>query len=154
MKKIIVIAALFMAAFGAYAQDCEAIMLPYFKGNVERMISYRDNTPDKFMYRCIYAQSAFYESDTIPEGTEVLNISQVKEWLTGNFLPLDIVIDLNTFSFYAYNFGQIQVRHDSVTERTCFATPGSHHPYLVLRSVNEMNELTDRLFKEYNINRQ
>lgn len=142
---MVIIAALSMAVAGVRAQDCEALMLPYFGGDLEQLTDYRDNAPEKYMYRCAYAQSAFYESDTVPLGAEVLDISQVVEWSTGEKLSRDIIIDLNTFSFYAYNFNQIQVRHDSVTERTCFATPGSQHPYLVLRSANEMTELTEEI---------
>lgn len=147
MKKLVIIATLLMAAVGVKAQDCEALMLPYFRGNIDRMTEYRDNAPEKFEYRCVFAQSAFYESDTVPAGAEVLDISQVYEWSTGRTLSSNVVIDLNTFSFYAYNFAQIQIRHDSVTEQTCFSTPGSRHPYLVLRSANEMRELADRYFE-------
>ena len=148
MKKIIVIAALFMTAVGAKAQDCEAIMLPYFKGNVERMEAYRTVAPEKFMCRCVYAHAAFYESDTIPAGAEVMDISKVVEYATGKPIPNDIVIDLNTLSFYAYSFGQIQVRNNSLTERTCFSTPRSKHPYLVLRSALEMHEASERYLKD------
>lgn len=148
MRKLVIIAAMVLAATSMKAQDCEALMLPYFGGNMERLATYRDNAPEKFNYRCIFAQSAFYVSDTVPAGAEVLDISQVIEWSTGNTLPSDIVIDLNTFSYYAYNFSQIQVRNNSVEERTCFSTPGSQHPYLVLRSANEMREMTETLFNE------
>lgn len=143
MKKLVIIATLMLVAGGLKAQDCEALMLPYFRGNVEQMNEYRDNAPEKFMYRCVFAQAAFYESDTIPAGAEVMDISKVVEYATGKFLSNDIVIDLNTFSFYAYNFDAIQVRNNSFTERTCFATPRSRHPYLVLRSANEMRDAAD-----------
>ena len=148
MKKLVIIAVLIVAAAGVKAQDCEAIMLPYFGGNMERMAAYRDKAPQKYMYRCVYAQSAFYESDTVPAGAEVLDITKVVEWSTGRTLPRNYVIDLNTFSYYAYNFSQIQVRHDSVTERTYFSTPGSRHPYLVLRSVNEMTAAAEEYLQE------
>lgn len=144
MKKLVIFVALLLAAFGAKAQDCEAIMLPYFKGNMDRLMDYRDLAPEKYMYRCIFAQTAFYESDTIPAGAEVMDISNVVEYATGKKLSSNIVIDLNTFSFYAYNFAEIQVRHNSVTERTCFATPRSKHPYLVLRSANEMRDAAEK----------
>ena len=148
MKKLVIIAALLIAAAGVKAQDCEAIMLPYFKGNVERMQAYRDDAPEKYMYRCVFAQAAFYESDTIPAGAEVMDISKVIEYATGKKLSRNIVIDLNTFSFYAYNFGEIQVRNNSLTEQTCFATPRSRHPYLVLRSVNEMRAAAEAYLRE------
>lgn len=136
-----------MVAIGVNAQNCDAIMLPYFRGNVDRQEQYRDNAPEKYMYRCVFAQAAFYESDTIPAGAELLDISSVVEYATRTALSSDIVIDLNTFSFYAYNFAEIQVRNNSVTERTCFSTPNSTHPYLVLRSADEMREAADSYFE-------
>lgn len=154
MKRIVVVVAMLMAVAGLKAQDCDALVLPYFGGNVERLDNYKTVAPDKYMYRCLFAQTAFYESDTIPAGAELLEISDVVEWSTGKTLSRDIVIDLNTFSYYAYNFAQIQVRHDSVTEETCFATPGSRHPYLVLRSSNEMASLTNQKFQEYRESQQ
>ena len=125
MKKLVIIAALFISATGLKAQDCEAIMLPYFNGNMDRLEEYRFNAPEKFMYRCVFAQAAFYESDTVPAGAEVIDISKVVEYSTGKKLSRNVVVDLNTFSFYAYNFGEFQVRNNSLTEQTCFSTPGS-----------------------------
>lgn len=149
MKKIAMLIAIFIMAIGAKAQDCEAIMLPYFKGNVERMEQYRDNAYPKFMARCAYAHAAFYESDTIPEGVELFSIAEVREVATGNPLPESFVIDLNTLSYYAYSFSVFQVRNNSIFDGACFSTPGSSHPYLVLRSMNEMQMASRRAFDEY-----
>ena len=149
MKKLVIIAALFMAAIGANAQDCEAIMLPYFRGNVQNMENYRDWAPEKFDYRCIYAQAAFYVSDTVPAGMEVFSIKDVRDKITGAALPGDFVVDLNTLSYYAYNFGDFQVRKNSIMEGACFSTPSSEHPYLVLRSVLDQQTLSDKMYKEY-----
>ena len=149
MKKLVIIAALFMAAIGAKAQDCEAIMLPYFRGNVQNMENYRDWAPEKFDYRCIYAQAAFYVSDTVPAGMEVFSIKDVRDKITGAALPGDFVVDLNTLSYYAYNFGDFQVRKNSIMEGACFSTPSSEHPYLVLRSVLDQQSLSDKMYKEY-----
>lgn len=148
MKKLVIIAAMFMAAAGVKAQDCEAIMLPYFNGDMQRLTTYRNMAPEKYKYRCVFAQSAFYESDTIPAGVEVMDISVVKNLATGTNLSSNISIDLSTFSFYAYNFGEIQVRNNSVTEQTCFSTPASDHPYLVLRSAKEMEQAANRYWEE------
>lgn len=149
MKKLFVFAALFLAAFGTKAQDCEAIMLPYFYGNVEQMEQYHDAAPEKFMFRCVYAQAAFYESDTIPAGMEVFSITEVLNKTTGAALTSDFVVDLNTLSYYAYNFGAFQVRNNSIYEGACFKTPGSRHPYLVLRSMSEMQAAGDKYLEEY-----
>lgn len=152
MKKLVIFAALFMAASVAKAQDCEAIMLPYFYGNVESMEQYRDQAPEKYMIRCVYAQAAFYESDEVPAGMEVFSITDVRDRVTGAALPRDFVVDLNTLSYYAYNFGSFQVRKNSINDGACFSTPGSRHPYLVLRSVSEMQAAADKYMEELSRN--
>ena len=135
-------------ALGIKAQDCEAIMLPYFNGNVERMENYRDAAPEKYMFRCVYAQAAFYEADTVPVDMEVFSITEVRDKATGAALPSDFVVDLNTLSYYAYNFGSFQVRKQSLSDGACFSTPGSKHPYLVLRSLNEMQAAGDKYLED------
>lgn len=150
MKKLVIIAALFISATGLKAQDCEAIMLPYFRGDVERMEKYRDAAPEKFMIRCVYAQAAFYESDEVPAGMEVFSITDVRSKVTGVALPRDFIVDLNTLSYYAYNFGSFQVRKNSIHDGACFSTPGSKHPYLVLRSISEMQAAADKYAEESN----
>ena len=52
-------------------------------------------------------------------------------------------------SIAAYNFGAFQVRNNSIYEGACFKTPGSRHPYLVLRSVSEMQAAGDKYLEEY-----
>ena len=99
MKRIVIIAALLLGYTGLKAQDCEAIMLPYFNGDMQRLTTYRNMAPEKYKYRCVFAQSAFYESDTIPAGVEVMDISVVKNLTTGTNLSRNISIDLSTFSF-------------------------------------------------------
>ena len=148
MKKLVVFTALFMAAFGAYAQDCEAIMLPFFKGNMEKLNNHRNIAPDKFEWRCTYATAAFIESDTIPTGLAVYNISEVRSLATGETLPENFVVDLNTLSYYAYNFYEgFQAHHYYGNVTYCFSTPSSAHPYLVLRSIDDMKAEAMKLFE-------
>ncbi len=148
MKRIVLVATLMMAVSGMKAQDCDAIMLPFFRGNVAAMNNYKYQAPDKFEYRCTYARSAFIESDTIPSNVSVYDISQVQNRHTAEYLPQDFVIDLNTLSYYAYNFDYFQSLHRSVEEMICFRTPGSAHPYLVLRSIDEMGILANKVFEK------
>ena len=138
--------ALVLAATGLKAQDCDAIMLPYFKGDANRMQAYKENAPEKFQYRCNYATAAFIESDTIPAGLDVFNISEVKEIATGKNLSERFVVDLNTLSYYAYDFSRFQAMRHPDEVRVCFRTPGSSHPYLVLRSMMEMGNIANELF--------
>ena len=127
-------AATLLLVGGAQAQDCEALMLPFFGGNADRMAEY---PAEKLEWRCKYAQNAFYVSDTVPAGVEVIPITEVKNKLTGEPISADIKIDLNTFSYYAYTFIDFQVRHKRGNVTYCFSTPASDHPYLVLRSLDE-----------------
>lgn len=146
MKKLVVFAALFMAAFGTKAQDCEAIMLPYFGNDKAQMEKYQTVAPYKFEWRCAYAKAAFYESDVVPEGADVFPITDVKNLFTGKAMNKNVVIDLGTLSYYAYNFKDFHLRYPHGDKTVCFSTPRSTHPYLVLRSLDEMhrkaNEMT------------
>lgn len=146
MKKIALISAIFLMAFGAKAQDCEAIMLPYFGGDASRMEQYRSEVPMKYNVRCAYARAAFYVSDTIPAGADVYSIADVTDLLTGNRLSSAVVIDLNNFSYYRYDFKEFQVRYPSIEKVLCFTTPGSEHPYLVLRSIHDMMDASDAVY--------
>ena len=104
---------------------------------------------DKLVYRCCYAQAAFYESDTIPAGADVFSIQVVQKKSDGSHIAEDFVVDLNTFSFYAYNFDIMQRNYQESNKVLCFLTPSSTHPYLVLRSISEMAVLGEQMFEEY-----
>lgn len=148
MKRIVIVVALVMCAMGLKAQDCDAIMLSYFKGNVEQMELYKSRAPEKFAYRCAFSSAAFMESDTIPAGVTVYNISEVKEMATGKQLSQNFVVDLNTLSYYAYNFSEFQMRHKMTGGVVCFSTPKSAHPYLVIRSIHEMGQIANKVFEK------
>lgn len=134
-RHIAMAAMLMAAAAGMKAQDCAVIMLPYFGGDAERMAAYPE---EKLEWRCRYARAAFYESDSVPAGAEVLSIAEVKEVESGVSLPADYRVDLTTMSYYAYTFMEIQQRYRECNRIFCFETPGSAHRYLVLRSIDEM----------------
>lgn len=142
MKKMVMIAALVMAATGIKAQNCDAIMLPYFGNDRAQMEVYMTEAPYKYEWRCAYAQAAFYESDTVPANVEVFRITDVKD-LSGRALNDNFVVDLNTLSYYAYNFKDFQLRYPHGDKVVCFATPRSAHPYLVLRSMEEMHSIAN-----------
>lgn len=140
MKKAALFALIILAAAGVKAQNCEAIMLPYFGGDAARMQSY---PAEKLDWRCRYARNAFYESDTVPAGAEMRLITEVTAKADGRALTKDLVVDLATLSYYAYNFFDIQMQYKSPMQTVCFPTPSSTHPYLVLRSVDEMYRRTE-----------
>lgn len=148
MKRIMLLG-MMMVAFWAGAQDCQAILLPYF-GSVQRM---QACPADKQQYHCIWARAAFYESDTLPTDAELHSITEVKHKATGVALPADYVVDLNTLSYYAYNFYEgFQAQYRRNDRTFCFSTPKSTHPYLVLRPIDETNEIATRQFDEWRKN--
>lgn len=135
MKRIVFLVALMMGALSMKAQSCETIMLPYFNGDVNAMNEYPD---EKFEWRCEFARAAFYVSDAIPAGAEVYSITSVVSKVDGVSLPENFQVDLTTLSYYAYNFKELQVQYPNGNVTICFTTPASEHPYLVLRSIDEM----------------
>ena len=146
MKRIALIGMLLLAFAGiARAQDCNALVSPYFRGDTQRMANY---PADKFQWRCCHARAAFYESDTMPATADLFSISEVQNIGTGAHLSSEYVVDLNTLSYYAYNFIDFQQRYPRGNKTLCFATPASAHPYLVLRSMEEMNALAERWFEQ------
>ena len=148
MKKRVLFAMVLLgASFGLKAQDCNAIMLPYFGGDADRMANYMAVAPEKFEYRCVYASNAFYEADAVPADAEVLPISIVQSRFSEDRLSDDIVVDINTFSYYAYNFNALQMSY-SDDKVLCFSTPSSAHPYLVLRSLHEMLRIANEWWTE------
>ena len=146
MKRVFFIATLLLLLGGAKAQTCDDIMLPYFGYDTLSMEQYPD---EKFEWRCNYARSAFYESDTVPQFAFVYSIADVKNRFTGESLPEDYVVDLTTLLYYAYNFQDLQLQYRSPREVLCFRTPSSKHPYLVLRSLDEMHARAEELLNNH-----
>ena len=138
------IAVLMMAATALKAQNCEALMLPYFNNDRETMEQYINDVPDKFAWRCAYAQSAFYEADILPAGARRHSLAEVKDRFTGVALTADLVVDLNTLSYYGYTFQELQLQYPTGAQVIYFETPSSKHPFLVLRSIDQMHELATR----------
>lgn len=139
MKRIILVAILLTTTIGIKAQNCEALLLPHFNNDAAILQSIDDAKLD---IMCRYARSAFYESDVIPDGAQVLAITEVKDKFSGLPLTENVVIDLNTLSYYQYNFLDLQHQYTNLWTTICFPTPASAHPYLVLRSLNEMYDRT------------
>ncbi len=136
MKKIGIVIMLLMASWCANAQDCSVLVLPYFGNNSEDMAKC---PADKFQIYCMIARNAFYVSDTVPTDAEMYSINAVKDNFNSNFLPENFEVDLNTLSYFGYNFNLFQLSDPNKT--ICFSTPGSTHPYLVLRSYYEMMDI-------------
>ena len=152
MKKWITVAAMLFMAMAVKAQDCDAIMLAYFNNNQTRMESYKVEAPYKFEAKCAYAQAAFYESDTVPAGADLFQISEVSNKFTGVSLPANYQVDFATLNYYGYTFRDFQLRYPTGDKVLCFQTPGSTHPYLVLRSITDMQYLSSEMMNSRNSN--
>ncbi|MBR4738754.1 MAG: hypothetical protein IK058_01985 [Bacteroidales bacterium] len=146
MKRLILVIAFMFTVAVANAQNCEAIVLPFFKYDTAVLANY---PVEKMMYRCFYSQASFYESDTVPAGVDVYNIGDVREAYGTNYLPQSYVVDLSTLSYYAYNFNEFQFRYPRGNVTICFSTPASTHRYLVLRSIESSHALASEMEKEY-----
>ena len=114
------------------AQDCHAIVLPKCNYDEELLASMPE---EKLAIHCAYAYNMFYFADEWPEGAPIYAIEEVKFYRDGTKLDKNIKIDLETFSYYAYNFVEFQAKHNG--KEIYFMTPGSEHPYLVLRTGQE-----------------
>ena len=146
MKRFIPIVAFMLVVMSASAQNCESIVLPFFGYDTARM---EDYPVQKLMQRCWYSQASFYESDTIPAGVDVFNISEVREAYGTNYLPQTYVVDLTTLSYYAYNFHSFQLAYPRGNVTLCFRTPSSTHPYLVLRSIEDSYQVASEMEAAY-----
>ncbi|MBQ9546850.1 MAG: hypothetical protein IJU90_06155 [Bacteroidales bacterium] len=123
----------------AFAQqdNCRNIVLPMFGYDEAKMDEYPD---DKLQLDCAFSRNGFYVSDTIPTNAAVYEISDVVSRATNEHLPSDYVVNLKDLSYYAYNFHDFRYQNYEVP--ICFRTPGSAHPYLVLRTYIETFRLT------------
>lgn len=141
MKRTIVLSVLCLMAFGGLrAQNCEAIMLPFFGGNVQEMYDY---PAPKFEWRCSYSHNAFYVTDQVPEDAVLRSLTEITDKTTGENLTLDFVVDLDYLSYYQYSFQDMQCHYPKGNVTICFPTPNSAHAYLVLRSLDETYRRTE-----------
>ena len=149
MKRLFLLGMFVVTASMASAQNCAALLEPYF-GSAEKTAQFAQENPEKFDYHCCRARAAFYESDVVPEGAILRSITEVRNRITGESLPADFVVNLNTLSYYAYNFYEgFQAQHYYGNVTYCFSTPASTHPYLVLRSIDDANEVGEQMFKSH-----
>ena len=149
MKRFALFGMMLLAVAGMQAQNCEALLLPYF-GSTARMAEY---PADKVDWYCSFVHAAFYESDTVPASADLYSISEVQSLATGEHLSSDLVVDLATLSYYAYNFHDFQLRYPTGDKTLCFATPASAHPYLVLRSIDDMTGRANREWESKHLGR-
>ena len=139
MKRFLLIG-LFAAAmfsFDVQAQDCEYIVGGKYNYN-ENIMSLM--TPAKLDWYCRFSRNNFYVVNEVPQGATVYSISVVKNIKTQENLTTDFVVNLDSLSYYVYDFGKYQGRNQG--ETVYFSTPNSEYPYLAVRSYLDAMNMT------------
>ena len=141
MKKIVLTVLMIVLAgiaASVNAQDCEAIVRPYFQAN---NINPDDLVAEKYEWRCQFSYNAFYITSQVPEGATVFNFSELTDLVTKEHPSGNITIDLNTFSYWQYDFVEFQVQDYHKT--IYFRTGSRSTPYLALRCWDEIYDRTN-----------
>ena len=143
MKKTLLIIAAAVIGLAGNAQtqsqrDCNKIVEAYFATTGHDPETYPE---DKFEYRCQWSANAFYFADAVPSTATVFDFAELTNAITGNHPAADFKVDLNTFSYYAYNFLDFQVQdyHSEIY----FRLQGNDHAYLVVRQWDEIMDRTN-----------
>ena len=140
MKKILLAAVAIMMFCGGSlrAQDCQAVLLPMVNFNAKHLAEY---PAEKAAWYCNFSHNAFFFAESVPEGARVFSITELTDVNTGNHPAADIVIDLNTFSFYAYDFTNFQ--HLDYHRTIYFETSNTTHKFLAVRAWDEIYDRTE-----------
>jgi hypothetical protein len=127
-------------------KHCQEIATARYGG-----IPVRSMPPYKVAYWCSFSKACFFETDTLPAGAFVYNISDVVVKETGSHLPANYVVVRDSMNFFALSFDEFQQRplHYDVT--IYYHTPGSAHAYLGVRSHSDAMARIDNatLLKRY-----
>ncbi|MBP5644768.1 MAG: hypothetical protein J6W95_02440 [Bacteroidales bacterium] len=109
MKKIVITAVTVLllgtAANAQNNRDCNAILRDYFAVSGHNPETY---PPDKAEYRCQFSANSFYLTDDAPDGYIIFQFAELTNLLTGAHPAPVTTLDLNTFSYYTYNFDHFQ----------------------------------------------
>jgi len=142
MKKSIYIAVM-IALMGmggcVCAQDCTEIVRPYLEF---RNIPPSEYPQQKAEWRCNYSRNSFYLCDSVPEGARVFSITALTNFITKQHPEENFVVDLNVFSYWAWDFPTFQKidYHNTIY----FDTHNSTNRYLAVRSRDEAYDRTER----------
>ncbi len=139
MKKAIFIGLFIMTTlFGsAYAQDCEYIVAGKYHYNMELV---QQLPRAKVDYHCRFSRNNLFVTNEVPRGAKVYSITELKNQYTGDYLPSSFVVNLDSISYYAYDFAKFQdFRYN---ESVYFSTPGSQYHYLGLRAYRVACDMT------------
>ena len=133
MKRILLtILLLTVFSVSLCAQNCDEIVLPhvnYDRAKLEQM------PKDKVQWYCNFSRNSFFVTNDVPAGSVVHDIRDVVYKKTGAKIGEGFVVNLESLSYYAYNFSEFQYQNYEKT--IYFHTPGSTYKYLGLYSINE-----------------
>lgn len=118
----------------ADAPDCYALVAPRYSNDTD---NYNMLAPEKIEWCCTYAANAFYLTNRAPKDMPIHDISDVVCFATGQHLPTNYVVDLNTFSIFGYNFTDFNYLYRR--EAVCFRVGNAGYPYLVMRSLADIS---------------
>lgn len=142
MKKLLAIAFIILASASAgrlSAQNCEEIVLPHINYNRDVL---EIMPAEKMDWYCRYSQSAFFLTDKVPSDAIVYDLTELVCKRDNAHVAADFMVDLNTFSYYAYNFYDFQIRtqHDQIYFRL---NRGDSHKYLGVRTLLQMQQIAN-----------
>lgn len=111
MKKI-VFTLLAVLAFGWSSQgqerDCRAILYPLY---VLEGVDSTTLPADKAEYYCNFSRCAFFITNEVPSDAIVNNITELTDRVTGKKVPNGFVADLNTISYWGYDYYTFRPRN-------------------------------------------
>ena len=138
---LMLLATVLTVANRAAAQNCNSLVQPKF---ADAPGIYNQLPQHKIQFYCNFAYNAFYWSDTLPQNAVVYNISDVTCKATGTNIAQNQTINLDFFSYYAYNFDEFQNRnyHSFIYFRVGM---GTSVRYLVLRDFNTIMNICMQL---------
>lgn len=142
MKKFILTASVVLllgvAANAQNQRDCSAILRDYFAVSGHNPDTY---PPDKAENRCNFSCNAFYLTDDAPDGYTIFQFTALTNRLTGAHPEPVTTLDLNTFSYYTYNFIDFQALDYHRT--IYFDLDGNGRHFLAVRTYDETMDRTN-----------
>lgn len=125
-------------AQNAGQRDCAAIVRDYLITH-----GYDSDTypADKAEFRCQFSSNAFYLTDDAPDGYFIFQFTDLTNLITGEHPAPVSTLDLNTFSYYTYDFNNFH--HYDFKRTIYFDLDGRGRHFLAMRPYEEILDRTD-----------